>query len=992
MPSEAPLPNHWEARRGRDSGETYYYNVLTEESTLRRPEVLTKGEWERAVTRAGEETAAFLAARRLLRREERAEIGDFLVDTFAGSDSLDTFLTSVGDDAGISVTDLTAVYHFIHMAYPNKKANFKSSRAFRENAFNPTPPLGWEVRESSSKLGNFYYINTATGETCSKIPEKEKTNERTTDVSEKRWLQKQEVTLVTDVGVLEDTTPRFLRSVFSPAALGENIGCSTRLVKNPQGELSKAAALPSALLEMRRKMNQKGRSFESTWTSSSPSLRNSRRPTTPSTLPIAVHKEDIMHAIHSSPSRCLIVIGETGSGKTTQIPQYVMELNDRRGVGGIVACTQPRRVSAMSIAKRVAEECRVRVGEEVGYSVRFDERTSQSTRIKYMTEGMLLREVIHNPFLNGYSCVMVDEAHERTVTSDLLLHLLKKILVQNPYLTLLISSATIDAKKFSEYFFDSSVFYIPGRTHPVETFYVNESEDDWYAMVLKVVFEIHCNEGDGDILVFLTGQDEIDTAAEVCFEWYQKLLREQPTVQKMVILPLYSSLASENQAEIFLPAPRGHRKVIFSTNIAETSVTIDGVVFVVDCGFAKTKTYDPGHKMDCLITTPISQAAARQRAGRAGRTCPGKCFRLYTEQSYEEEMMGQTIPEIQRTNLETTLLMLKDFFTKLPKGDDVTFAQFGVEAFLDPPPAMLVSLGLYNLYHLGALDEEGGLTEKGALLLKFPVEVHLACLLLSCKARGCIEDGCGVVGWLTCGSNMWARIDDNRPLQDPKGDHTVLAILSQKIRENPREITQICQTYGVSVKAADSAMKIAKQLHASVSKMELSKTLTADDNATGDPLLRAVCEASILRVARRFATENNVVMYRTLQDEMVATVHPSSVFSRLSWDESPEWVVFNELVQTRREYLRTVSSVEPDWLAKAGPHLFVSISTQYRGQQALDMRKEMSALRSGFSGDSLRGPPPQREDDRGGYGKGGGDYKRRRVGGGGGGRRNGGGR
>ncbi|VDP13935.1 unnamed protein product [Soboliphyme baturini] len=344
-------------------------------------------------------------------------------------------------------------------------------------------------------------------------------------------------------------------------------------------------------------------------------------------LPIYKLKEELVKAVNDN--QILIVIGETGSGKTTQITQYLADAGYT--VRGKIGCTQPRRVAAMSVAKRVSEEFGCRLGQEVGYTIRFEDCTSPDTIIKYMTDGMMLRECLLDPSLGSYAVIMLDEAHERTIHTDVLFGLCKQAVKKRSELKLIVTSATLDAVKFSQYFFEAPIFTIPGRTFPVEILYTREPETDYLDAALITVMQIHLTEPPGDILVFLTGQEEIDTACEILFERMKSL---GPDVPELIILPVYSALPSEMQTRIFEPSPSGSRKVVIATNIAETSLTIDGIFYVVDPGFVKQKIYIPKTGMDSLVVTPISQAQAKQRAGRAGRTGPGKCYRLYTERAY----------------------------------------------------------------------------------------------------------------------------------------------------------------------------------------------------------------------------------------------------------------------------------------------------------------------------------------------------------------------
>lgn len=323
--------------------------------------------------------------------------------------------------------------------------------------------------------------------------------------------------------------------------------------------------------------------------------------------------------------------------------------------GKSVACTQPRRVAAMSVAQRVSEEMDVTLGEQVGYSIRFEDCSSSSTVLKYMTDGMLLREGMSDPTLDTYQVILLDEAHERTLATDILMGVLKEVIRQRNDLKLVVMSATLDAGKFQQYFDNAPLMNVPGRTHPVEIFYTPEPERDYLEAAIRTVIQIHmCEEIDGDVLMFLTGQEEIE---EACKRIKREIDNLGPELGELKCIPLYSTLPPNLQQRIFEPPPPTKpngaigRKVVVSTNIAETSLTIDGVVFVIDPGFAKQKVYNPRIRVESLLVSPISKASAQQRAGRAGRTKPGKCFRLYTEKAYKNEMQSNTYPEILRSNL-----------------------------------------------------------------------------------------------------------------------------------------------------------------------------------------------------------------------------------------------------------------------------------------------------------------------------------------------------
>ena len=366
----------------------------------------------------------------------------------------------------------------------------------------------------------------------------------------------------------------------------------------------------------------------------------------------------------------------------------------------------------------------VPLGKQVGYSIRFEDMTEPGTTfLKYMTDGMLLREAMNDPDLQRYSTIILDEAHERTLATDILMGLLKSLVRRRNDLKIIVMSATLDALKFQKYFTTEEpapLFKVPGRTHPVEIFYTQEPEPDYVEAALRTVLMIHRAEDPGDVLLFLTGEEEIEDACRKIKIEVDDLVNNDPdTVGPLSCIPLYSSLPPNQQQRIFDPAPPPRvpdgppgRKVIVSTNIAETSLTIDGIVYVVDPGFSKQKVYNPRIRVESLLVSPISKASAQQRAGRAGRTRPGKCFRLYTEKDFMKELEEQTHPEILRSNLANTVLEL----VKAGVTDLVTFD------YVDAPAPETLMRALELLNFLAALDDEGNLTPLGAMMSEFPLD------------------------------------------------------------------------------------------------------------------------------------------------------------------------------------------------------------------------------------------------------------------------------
>ncbi|PHU02971.1 hypothetical protein BC332_28222 [Capsicum chinense] len=436
-------------------------------------------------------------------------------------------------------------------------------------------------------------------------------------------------------------------------------------------------------------------------------------------LPIVRFEEKIAETVEKNP--VVVVIGETGSGKSTQLPQILY----RRGYAksGIIAVTQPRRVAAVSVSRRVAQEQNVRIGEEVGYAIRFEDRTSEKTRIKYLTDGVLLRESLFDPELNQYSVIILDEAHERSLNTDILLGLMKRLIKwRYSSLKVLITSATLDGGKVSRFFSDCPVLTVPGELFPVEIVHISERPKNYVETSVKKAIDIHVREPEGDILIFLTGQDDIEKLVLKLEEKVQSL--EEGSCMDALILPLHGSLPPEMQASyfpshipyldildildlvrVFSSPPPNCRRFIVSTNIAETSLTVDGVVYVIDSGYVKQRQYNPSTGMYSLEVVQISKVQAKQRAGRAGRTRPGKCYRLYPSMVYHDDFLDATVPEIQRSSLAGTVLYLKSLDLA-----DMDILKFD---FLDSPSIESLEVALKQLYLVDAIDKNGSITSLG---------------------------------------------------------------------------------------------------------------------------------------------------------------------------------------------------------------------------------------------------------------------------------------
>ncbi|KAJ2741751.1 DEAH-box ATP-dependent RNA helicase prp22 [Coemansia sp. BCRC 34301] len=600
----------------------------------------------------------------------------------------------------------------------------------------------------------------------------------------------------------------------------------------------------------------------------------------------------------------LVAVGDTGSGKTTQLTQYLYEEGFARR--GRIGCTQPRRVAATSVAKRVAEEVGCRLGAEVGYTIRYEDCTSPETKIKYCTEGMLIREVLLDSDLKRYSVIMLDEAHERGVNTDVLFGLLKETCRRRPDLKVIVTSATLDAEKFSKYFNNCPIFTIPGRTFPVEVLFSREPETDYLDSALMTVMQIHLTEPPGDILLFLTGQEEIDTASEILFERMKAL---GSMVPELIILPMYSSLPSETQSRIFEPAPPGSRKIIISTNIAETSVTIDGIYYVVDPGFVKQNSYDSKSGLDQLIVTPISQAQAKQRSGRAGRTGPGKCYRLYTESAFRNEMLPNSVPEIQRVNLASTVLQLKAMGINDLIGFD----------FMDPPPVQILIAALELLHSLGALDNEGLLTRIGRKMAEFPMAPELAKALLASVELGCSEEVLTIAAMLSAEGTIFYRPKEKQAVADskkakfhqPEGDHLTLLAVYNSWSAAKFSNTWCFDNY-LQYRRLRTASDIRKQMVGIMDRYKQDIVSCGERNF--DPVRRALCAGFFRHAAKRDPQEG----YKTLIEGTPVYIHPSSAL----FNKNPEWVIYYQLVMTSKEYMREVTVVEAKWLVEVAPTFF----------------------------------------------------------------------
>ncbi|EED23481.1 ATP-dependent RNA helicase (Hrh1), putative [Talaromyces stipitatus ATCC 10500] len=685
-------------------------------------------------------------------------------------------------------------------------------------------------------------------------------------------------------------------------------------------------------------------------------------------LPIFQHADEIRQKLKDN--NVMLLIGETGSGKSTQVPQFLVDepwcqmkkvkitnTTDNGNfqtksipVGGCVAITQPRRVAAISLARRVAEEMGTPLGKaspasKVGYSVRFDTSVSPSTRINFLTDGMLLQEMLHNPWLTKYSVVVVDEVHERGVNVDLVLGFLKNILSSKGEgrgglpLKVIVMSATADMESLLEFFGQEggsdpnlngelttengpisnnksnavSSCHIKGRQFPVQTIYSPAPVHDFVDAALETIFTIHIKEPmPGDILVFLTGQETVENLEYLVNEYAVGM---DPSLPKVLALPLFAALPQAAQQRVFAPAPPRTRKIILATNIAETSVTVSGVRFVVDCGKAKMKQFRSRLGLDSLLVKPISKSAAIQRKGRAGREAPGKCYRLYTERDYLALDEANT-PEILRSDLSQSLLTMK------ARGvDDIMNFPF-----LTRPPREALEKALLQLFNIQALQETGKISDIGLQIAKLPLTPPLGRVLLAAAEHGqnCLLDVIDIISSLSV-ENIFLNTTSEekkdeaekarRDLYRREGDHLTMLMTVQGYATENADRKAWAERHMVSHRAMQSVMDVRKQLTAQCKQAKLLTDQDVSNEKRVPP--DALATVSILKsFLTGFSTNTARLVpdgsYRTVVGNQTVAIHPSSVL----FGKRVEAIMYNEFVFTNRSYARGVSAVQMDWVGE----------------------------------------------------------------------------
>src|SRR5687767_11279335 len=539
------------------------------------------------------------------------------------------------------------------------------------------------------------------------------------------------------------------------------------------------------------------------------------RPAYPDNLPVVQRRGEIADAIKNN--QVLILAGETGSGKTTQLPKICLDLG--RGAAGPIGHTQPRRIAARSVAARIAHELNTTVGDAVGYKIRFGDRTSPDTFIKVMTDGILLAETQGDRFLEQYDTLIIDEAHERSLNIDFLLGYLKQLLPKRPDLKVIITSATINPQEFSRHFNDAPILEISGRTYPVEVRYrpieveePDEDEPDLQQAILAAVDEV-CAHGPGDVLVFLSGEREIRETAEA-------LRKHHPPGTE--ILPLYARLSADEQNKVF--QPHGRRRIVLATNVAETSLTVPGIHYVVDPGYARISRYSPRTKVQRLPIERVSQASADQRKGRCGRIAEGVCVRLYSEDDYLSRPR-YTDPEILRTNLASVILQM----TALRLGQVQEFP------FIAPPDYRAIKDGYQTLHELGAIDDRNELTDIGRALARLPIDPRIGRMILAADDEGVMDEVLVIASALSIQDPRERPMDKtdaadaaHAKFRDENSDFVGFLKLWDFYHENAKHLSgsklrKLCQENFLSYVRMREWHDVHQQLHGLVSELGIGR-------------------------------------------------------------------------------------------------------------------------------------------------------------------------
>jgi ATP-dependent helicase HrpA len=647
----------------------------------------------------------------------------------------------------------------------------------------------------------------------------------------------------------------------------------------------------------------------------------------PPDLPITARKDDIVNAIRAN--QVVVIAGETGSGKTTQIPKMCLEAG--LGIEAKIGCTQPRRVAALSISRRIAEELNVNWGREVGCTIRFDDRSSAQTYIKLMTDGILLAETQGDPLLSEYNCIIIDEAHERSLNIDFLLGYLKTLLVKRNDLKLIITSATIDTQTFSRAFNDAPIIEVSGRLFPVEVIYAPfdaESEErgdiTYVDAAVRAAETALCEPGNGDILIFMPGERDIRETSD---------LLDGRFGREVEIIPLFGLLSAADQQRVF--APLNRRKIVVATNIAETSLTIPGIRYVIDAGLARISRYNPRTRTKRLPVEAISQSSANQRKGRSGRVQDGVCIRLYSEEDFNERPQ-YTQPEIQRANLAEVILRMKAYRL----GDIETFP------FVNPPPPSAIQGGYLLLQELGALDEKRELTQLGHDLSRLPIDPTLGRMLLQSQHEHAMRELLIIAAGLSIQDPRERPLDKkdaaaaaHKRFADPASDFLTLLKIWDAVHDQWERLRsqgqrrKFCKANFLSYLRMREWQDLHAQLHGALE--DLGRFKLNESNADYAAIHRSILTGLLGHVALR--KERN--QYQGTGNRLVSIFPGSALFDRnerqqkptarakaksapkIISTQQPPWIMAGEIVETSQLFARTVAGIDPLWIVQLAPHL-----------------------------------------------------------------------
>ncbi len=631
------------------------------------------------------------------------------------------------------------------------------------------------------------------------------------------------------------------------------------------------------------------------------------KPSFPEELPVSGKRADIAAAI--SNHQVVIVCGETGSGKTTQLPKICLELG--RGIHGLIGHTQPRRLAARTVAARIAQELATPLGRAVGYKVRFNDNIGADSYIKLMTDGILLAETQHDRLLSAYDTIIIDEAHERSLNIDFLLGYLKQLLPKRPDLKVVVTSATIDARRFSEHFGGAPVIEVSGRLYPVEIRYRplkaasgkgadKEATEGMEDAILDAVDDLARLPQGGDILIFLPGEREIRDTAEA-------LRKHHPAGAE--ILPLYARLSAAEQERIFKPG--GGRRIVLATNVAETSLTVPGIRYVIDPGQARILRYSYRAKVERLLVENISQASANQRAGRCGRVMSGVCVRLYSEEDFAVRA-AYTDPEIRRSNLAAVILRMK----ALGLADVENFP------FIEPPDSRAVADGFKLLEELNAVDERGDLTPLGQELARLPIDPRIGRMVLAAKTGNCLAEVLIIAAALSLQDprerpleHQQAADEKHRRHQDDNSDFLAFLNLWQaydealKHQKSRRKLTDWCRGNFLSPVRMREWRELHGQLHSVVAEMGWRENQVA---ASYEEIHRALLAGLLGNIGFKSDAQE----YEGARGIKFSLFPGSALFKK-----GPKWAMAAELAETTRLYARCVAKIEPEWLEQVGAHL-----------------------------------------------------------------------